>query len=160
MVCIVCLLPLFLLPVAKYMPDVYDQIMVFLYKIVRMEYKKPVREELVCPYKPGSKKDGKNKMKAPHKLPPSTVDAEEVKVPTGPLGHVRAWIDKKIFLYNVTFGLYMLDWWERYLFNTLGLLLLWFVCYNCYRFSWTLYDRGVWWTTTSTFERPPINGVH
>ncbi|CAA3005295.1 probable phosphatase 2C 55 [Olea europaea subsp. europaea] len=27
------------------------------------------------------------------------------------------WIQRKIFLYNVTFGLYMLDWWERYLFS-------------------------------------------
>ncbi|CAN1835725.1 hypothetical protein LINPERHAP1_LOCUS34522 [Linum perenne] len=27
------------------------------------------------------------------------------------------WIQKKIYLYNVTFGLYMLDSWERYLFT-------------------------------------------
>nr|CAB3485150.1 unnamed protein product [Digitaria exilis] len=26
------------------------------------------------------------------------------------------WIGRKIHLYNVTIGLYMLDWWERYLF--------------------------------------------
>lgn len=29
------------------------------------------------------------------------------------------WIQRKIHLYNVTFGLYMLDWWERYLFSIL-----------------------------------------
>ena len=29
------------------------------------------------------------------------------------------WIQRKIYLYNVTFGLYMLDWWERYLFSIL-----------------------------------------
>ncbi|KAJ8621080.1 hypothetical protein MRB53_029609 [Persea americana] len=40
------------------------------------------------------------------------------------------WISRKIYLYNVTFGLYMLDWWERYLFNILMLVLLWFIFYN------------------------------
>ncbi|XP_043692420.1 uncharacterized protein LOC122642880 isoform X1 [Telopea speciosissima] len=39
-------------------------------------------------------------------------------------------IQRKIYLYNVTFGLYMLDWWERFLFNILVIILLWFVCYN------------------------------
>ncbi|CAN0863824.1 hypothetical protein LINGRAHAP2_LOCUS8793 [Linum grandiflorum] len=27
------------------------------------------------------------------------------------------WIQRKIYLYNVTFGFYMLDWWECYLFS-------------------------------------------
>ncbi|KAJ8619293.1 hypothetical protein MRB53_027822 [Persea americana] len=39
-------------------------------------------------------------------------------------------ISRKIYLYNVTFGLYMLDWWERYLFNILMIVLLWFIFYN------------------------------
>jgi hypothetical protein len=30
-----------------------------------------------------------------------------------------SWIGRKIHLYNVTIGLYMLDWWERYLFSIL-----------------------------------------
>ncbi|KAJ0603849.1 putative small subunit of serine palmitoyltransferase [Helianthus annuus] len=29
------------------------------------------------------------------------------------------WVQRKIYLYNVTFGLYMLDAWERYLFSIL-----------------------------------------
>lgn len=29
------------------------------------------------------------------------------------------WIQRKIYMYNVTFGLYMLEWWERYLFSIL-----------------------------------------
>uniref|UniRef100_J3LZM2 Uncharacterized protein n=1 Tax=Oryza brachyantha TaxID=4533 RepID=J3LZM2_ORYBR len=37
------------------------------------------------------------------------------------------WIGRKIHLYNVTIGLYMLDWWERYLFNILMLCLLWYI---------------------------------
>ncbi|CAH2059975.1 unnamed protein product, partial [Thlaspi arvense] len=31
------------------------------------------------------------------------------------------WVQRKIYLYNVTFGLYMLDWWERYLLSILSL---------------------------------------
>ncbi|KAL4273210.1 hypothetical protein GQ457_13G019870 [Hibiscus cannabinus] len=44
------------------------------------------------------------------------------------------WVQRKIYLYNVTFGLYMLDWWERYLFNTLMIVLMWFVFYNSSRY--------------------------
>ncbi|EYU44674.1 hypothetical protein ABFS82_08G074500 [Erythranthe guttata] len=40
------------------------------------------------------------------------------------------WVQRKVYLYNVTFGLYMLDWWERFLFNALLVVLMWFVCYN------------------------------
>ncbi|KAJ0776306.1 putative small subunit of serine palmitoyltransferase [Helianthus annuus] len=43
------------------------------------------------------------------------------------------WVQRKIYLYNVTFGLYMLDAWERYLFNALVLVLMWFIFYNGYR---------------------------
>lgn len=34
------------------------------------------------------------------------------------------WVQRKIYLYNVTFGLYMLDWWERCLFS----ILLFYYC--------------------------------
>uniref|UniRef100_A0A453CHU3 Uncharacterized protein n=1 Tax=Aegilops tauschii subsp. strangulata TaxID=200361 RepID=A0A453CHU3_AEGTS len=34
------------------------------------------------------------------------------------------WIGRKIHLYNVNIGLYMLDWWERYLFSILPPLCL------------------------------------
>lgn len=48
----------------------------------------------------------------------------------GILQRAVAWVDAKIYVYNVTFGLYMLDWWERVLFNVLAVLLLWFICYT------------------------------
>lgn len=32
---------------------------------------------------------------------------------------IMAWVNRTIFVYNVTTGLYMLDWWERYLFSIL-----------------------------------------
>ncbi|XP_065873204.1 uncharacterized protein [Euphorbia lathyris] len=45
------------------------------------------------------------------------------------------WIQRKIYLYNVTFGLYMLDWWERCLFNILVVVLMWFIFYNGSRYA-------------------------
>ncbi|XP_015887244.1 uncharacterized protein LOC107422322 [Ziziphus jujuba] len=45
------------------------------------------------------------------------------------------WIQRKIFLYNVTFGLYMLDRWERCLFNALVIVLMWFVLFNGSRYA-------------------------
>ncbi|KAJ7567549.1 hypothetical protein O6H91_02G152200 [Diphasiastrum complanatum] len=52
----------------------------------------------------------------------------------------RAWIESQIFVYNVTFGLYMLDWWERCIFNMLLLLLLWFVFYNGFHYALQCYE--------------------
>ncbi|XP_030945425.1 uncharacterized protein LOC115969924 isoform X1 [Quercus lobata] len=54
------------------------------------------------------------------------------------------WIQRKIYLYNVTFGLYMLDWWERYLFNTLVIVLMWFVLYNGSRYVTEFCKRWGW----------------
>ncbi|EEC81956.1 uncharacterized LOC4343114 [Oryza sativa Japonica Group] len=50
------------------------------------------------------------------------------------------WVSRKIHLYNVTMGLYMLDWWERCLFNMMVLILLWFVCFNGSRFASDVFD--------------------
>ncbi|XP_059279094.1 uncharacterized protein LOC132033212 [Lycium ferocissimum] len=54
------------------------------------------------------------------------------------------WVQRKIYLYNVTFGLYMLDWWERCLFNILVLVLLWFMAYNTFRYASDLFNRQLW----------------
>ncbi|XP_043715065.1 uncharacterized protein LOC122663421 [Telopea speciosissima] len=51
------------------------------------------------------------------------------------------WIQRKIYMYNVTFGMYMLDRWERYLFNLLVIILLWFVFYNGSRSAAEFYRR-------------------
>jgi hypothetical protein len=39
-------------------------------------------------------------------------------------------LERWVFLYNVTTGLYMLDWWERCIFNALFLVLFLMACYN------------------------------
>ncbi|KAI4313762.1 hypothetical protein L6164_026717 [Bauhinia variegata] len=54
------------------------------------------------------------------------------------------WIQRKIYLYNVTFGLFMLDWWERFLFNTMVVVLMWFVFYNGSRHVTEFFRRHVW----------------
>ncbi|KAJ4701898.1 Protein of unknown function (DUF3317) [Melia azedarach] len=51
------------------------------------------------------------------------------------------WIQRKIYLYNVTFGLFMLDWWERYLFNILVIVLMWFIFYNGSRYVTDFFQR-------------------
>ncbi|XP_020263791.1 uncharacterized protein LOC109839689 [Asparagus officinalis] len=51
------------------------------------------------------------------------------------------YISRKIHLYNVTMGLYMLDWWERCLFNMLIMVLLWFVCYNGSKSTMEFYNN-------------------
>ncbi|RZR70728.1 hypothetical protein BHM03_00001205 [Ensete ventricosum] len=63
------------------------------------------------------------------------------------------WISRKIHLYNVTMGLYMLDWWERYLksffrvvstaltgADILILVLLWFIFHNGSRSAAEFYN--------------------
>ena len=42
------------------------------------------------------------------------------------------YIDVKIFQYNVTFGLYMLDPWERWLFNSVAFSLIALMVYSSY----------------------------
>ena len=63
-----------------------------------------------------------------------------------------AWIKIKIFIYNVTYGLYMLDWWERYLFNTIMILLLCVLCYNGSRFAVESLQRIIWYTSARSHE--------
>jgi len=70
---------------------------------------------------------------------------------------IGAWIRSKIFLYNVTYGLYMLDWWERYLFNTIMILLLCVLCYNGSRFTVESVKRLIWYFNAETGENNFMN---
>ncbi|CAA3022099.1 DUF3317 domain-containing [Olea europaea subsp. europaea] len=62
------------------------------------------------------------------------------------------WIQRKIYLYNVTFGLYMLDWWERYLFNILVLVLMWFILYNSSQYISESYKKCLQWKMLGSAE--------
>ncbi|XP_020584865.1 uncharacterized protein LOC110027689 isoform X1 [Phalaenopsis equestris] len=52
-------------------------------------------------------------------------------------------VSRKIYLYNVTIGLYGLDPWERYLFNIFSILLLLFICYVGTRWATELYSSHI-----------------
>ncbi|KAG0542725.1 hypothetical protein BDA96_02G129100 [Sorghum bicolor] len=56
-------------------------------------------------------------------------------------GEEMSWISRKLFLYNVTIGLYVMDWWERYLFNSIVLILLWLICYSTTKSMWQAFDN-------------------
>ncbi|KHN48285.1 uncharacterized protein LOC114381361 isoform X2 [Glycine soja] len=52
MVCLACLLPLFLVPIVNILPLLYYFIMGKIYRVFGWEYRKPERAPPVCPYKP------------------------------------------------------------------------------------------------------------
>ncbi|XP_073112449.1 uncharacterized protein [Elaeis guineensis] len=57
MVCLACLLPLFLIPVVNALPLLVDFILGKVYRLFGWEYRKPERVPPACPYKPVNKKD-------------------------------------------------------------------------------------------------------
>ncbi|XP_043704724.1 uncharacterized protein LOC122654621 isoform X2 [Telopea speciosissima] len=56
MVCLACLLPLFLVPIVNVLPLLFDFIMGKVYKLFGWEYRKPERAPPACPYKPAASK--------------------------------------------------------------------------------------------------------
>ncbi|XP_041026203.1 uncharacterized protein LOC121266452 [Juglans microcarpa x Juglans regia] len=59
MVCLACLLPLFLVPIVNILPILFYLIMGKVYGIFGWEYRKPEVVPPACPYKPAAKKDSK-----------------------------------------------------------------------------------------------------
>ncbi|XP_022935585.1 uncharacterized protein LOC111442415 isoform X2 [Cucurbita moschata] len=57
MVCLACLLPLFLIPVVNALPVLFDLIMGKIYGIFGWEYRKPQRVPPACPYRPAAKQN-------------------------------------------------------------------------------------------------------
>ncbi|KAK8496082.1 hypothetical protein V6N13_035101 [Hibiscus sabdariffa] len=62
MVCIACLLPLFLVPIVNILPLLFDLIMGQIYRLLGWEYRKPERAPPACPYKPAVKTENSNKV--------------------------------------------------------------------------------------------------
>jgi hypothetical protein len=56
MVCIACLLPIFLIPIVNLLPLLFDLLMGKIYALFGKEYRRPERVPAACPYKPASKK--------------------------------------------------------------------------------------------------------
>ncbi|XP_021649640.2 uncharacterized protein LOC110642025 isoform X1 [Hevea brasiliensis] len=61
MVCIFCLIPLFLVPIVNILPLLFYYIMGKVYRLFGWEYRKPERAPPACPYKPLPKKDSPGK---------------------------------------------------------------------------------------------------
>ncbi|CAL4967729.1 unnamed protein product [Urochloa decumbens] len=55
MVCVACLLPLFLIPVVNALPFLFDLILSKVYRLLGWEYRRPERAPPACPYKPAAK---------------------------------------------------------------------------------------------------------
>ncbi|GMI79985.1 hypothetical protein like AT5G03460 [Hibiscus trionum] len=62
MVCIACLLPLFLVPIVNILPLLFDFIMGKIYRLIGWEYRKPERAPPACPYKPAAKLEKTSKV--------------------------------------------------------------------------------------------------
>ncbi|KAK7285004.1 hypothetical protein RJT34_19759 [Clitoria ternatea] len=57
MVCLGCLLPLFLVPIVNILPVLFYYIMGKVYRLFGWEYRKPERVAPACPYRPAVKRD-------------------------------------------------------------------------------------------------------
>ncbi|KAI4349100.1 hypothetical protein L6164_009737 [Bauhinia variegata] len=60
MVCLACLLPLFLVPIVNILPILFHFIMAKVYGLFGWEYRKPERAPPACPYKPAATRDNKD----------------------------------------------------------------------------------------------------
>ncbi|GAB4856608.1 hypothetical protein Ancab_014524 [Ancistrocladus abbreviatus] len=73
MVCLACLLPLFLIPVVNALPLLFDFLMAKVYWLFGWEYRKPERAPPACPYRPAASRNSKVT------LEPETTDQRSVE---------------------------------------------------------------------------------
>ncbi|KAG9150109.1 hypothetical protein Leryth_009690 [Lithospermum erythrorhizon] len=71
MVCFMCLLPLFLVPIVNVLPLIVDFLMAKIYGLFGWEYRKPVRAPPACPYKPPSSISDNSVSDQPNHVPES-----------------------------------------------------------------------------------------
>ncbi|ESQ40251.1 hypothetical protein EUTSA_v10015146mg [Eutrema salsugineum] len=57
MVCLMCLVPLFLVPIVNLLPRIIDFLMAKVYSWLGWEYRKPARAPPACTFKPIAKND-------------------------------------------------------------------------------------------------------
>ncbi|XP_019152359.1 PREDICTED: uncharacterized protein LOC109149152 [Ipomoea nil] len=65
MVCLACLLPLFLVPIVNLLPLLFDFFMAKVYRLFGKEYQKPARVPPACPYKPSATKPNNSVSEGP-----------------------------------------------------------------------------------------------
>ncbi|CAK8543917.1 unnamed protein product [Lathyrus sativus] len=59
MVCLFCLLPLFLVPIVNVLPILFYYVMGKVYRLFGWEFRKPEMVPPACPYKPAAKMESK-----------------------------------------------------------------------------------------------------
>ncbi|KAJ4806036.1 Ferric/cupric reductase transmembrane component 2 [Rhynchospora pubera] len=79
MVCIACLLPLFLIPVVNALPLLFDFILSKVYRLFGWEYRKPERVPPACPFKPKSGAQAQDASEAKTTVPPHATIGEGEK---------------------------------------------------------------------------------
>ncbi|KAL0555453.1 hypothetical protein IC582_009398 [Cucumis melo] len=82
MVCLACLLPLFLIPVVNALPVLFYLIMGKIYGLFGWEYRKPQVVPPACPYRPAAKQNGNVELEplaGQQHPPPKPVDAMDDK---------------------------------------------------------------------------------
>ncbi|XP_030925123.1 uncharacterized protein LOC115952186 [Quercus lobata] len=87
MVCLACLLPLFLVPIVNVLPVLFYYFIGKVYALFGWEYKKPERAPPVCPYKPAATKkdikvgaEGESGAPETASIPAGVTDAKQVGV--------------------------------------------------------------------------------
>ncbi|KAF3441809.1 hypothetical protein FNV43_RR15724 [Rhamnella rubrinervis] len=79
MVCLACLLPLFLVPIVNVLPLLFYYVMGKVYRLLGWEYRKPEKTPVACPYKPAAKKDsstGKGTEAGPPEAVPKSAEVD------------------------------------------------------------------------------------
>ncbi|KAF7092212.1 hypothetical protein CFC21_094719 [Triticum aestivum] len=56
MVCVACLIPLFLIPFVNALPYLFDLLLSKVYRMLGWEYRRPERVPAACPFKPAANK--------------------------------------------------------------------------------------------------------
>ncbi|KAK4777236.1 hypothetical protein SAY86_005924 [Trapa natans] len=80
MVCVACLLPLFMIPIINLIPLIFDLIMAKVYGLFGWEYRKPQRAPPACPYRPTAiKKDGQVMAEPNSSVPESNMKPSEAR---------------------------------------------------------------------------------
>ncbi|KAH0632516.1 uncharacterized protein [Solanum tuberosum] len=75
MVCVACLIPLFLVPIVNLLPVLFHILMAKVYRMMGKEYQRPERAPPACPFKPSATKPNNSvtgeepSSGAPHPVP-------------------------------------------------------------------------------------------
>ncbi|CAL5194078.1 unnamed protein product [Lathyrus oleraceus] len=79
MVCLFCLLPLFLVPIVNVLPILFYYVMGKVYRLFGWEFRKPEMAPPACPYKPAAKTDSKVETKDVPAVEPVKAGGVDVK---------------------------------------------------------------------------------